>query len=255
VSSNIRHGHSSSKVDRSPASLAAQVGRATTSGKDGNLLTFTEVQSKDRAEQLHDVEGWGAYTPHTETDCAVMWDKAEFTKVAVFTNRLGSKTFIDGNGNAKKIICATVVLDHKPTWQRLWVSVAHLPSSVQDGDHFSKAQTDKDRVAAWKSAVDDWTVTRQNQRDKYEQDRSMHVADWNVNFRMPEWRTEVDNRIAPKDPDTFRGTWVPANMPAGGTLGDRLIDATWTNGTFKDTFLLPDDDSSDHRPYGDVIAW
>ena len=249
MSANIRHGHSSSKVDRSPKSLAQQVGRATTSGKDANLLTFTEVQSKARADALT-TAGWGVFAPHGESDCAVMWDKAEFVKHHAHTNVLGSKTFIDGNGNTKQVICATVVLDHV-SGRRLWVSVAHLPSSVQDGDHFSQAKTDADRVACWKSAVDDWKQTRKNQKDKYDVDTSMHVADWNVNLHMGAWRTEVDNRI---DAAYFAGTWGH-DRPSGGTHGDRLIDATWTNGTFNDTMLLPDDDSSDHRPYGEIIAW
>lgn len=249
MSENIRHGHSSSKVDRSPKSLAEQVKRATHSDRDANLLTFTEVQTKERAGALT-TDGWGVYAPHTETDCAVMWDKDEFGKHHAHTNVLGSKTFIDGNGNKKQVICATVVLDHI-TGRRLWVSVAHLPSSVQEGDHFSKAQTDADRVACWKSAVDDWKQTRKNQKDKYDVDTSMHVADWNVNLHMSEWRTEVDNRLSP---DYFQGTWGH-DRPKGGTHGDRLIDATWTNGTFKDTMLLPDDDSSDHRPYGEIIVW
>jgi hypothetical protein len=250
VSENIRHGHSSSLVSESPKSLAEQVGRATRSGKDANLLTFTEVQSKERAEALQ-TDGWGVYAPHGDTDCAVMWHKGEFTKVDGFTNQLGSKTFIDGNGNKKKVICATTVLDHKPTGKRLWVSVAHLPSSVQDGVHFSNAQTDADRVACWKSAVDDWKATRKNQYDKFKQGTSMHVADWNVNFHMPDWRTEVDGRIGA---DKFQGTWGH-DRPAGGTHGNRLIDATWTNGSFKKTMLLQDDKSSDHRPYGDIIVW
>ena len=53
----IRHGHSSSRYDKPPKTLAEQVGRATTSGKDGNLLTFTEVDTKDRAAKLSAVTG------------------------------------------------------------------------------------------------------------------------------------------------------------------------------------------------------
>jgi hypothetical protein len=252
MSENIRHGHSSSKVDRSPASLAEQVKRATNSSKDANVLTFTEVQSKERADALR-TDGWGTYAPHGETDCAVVWDKQEFDSVDCHTNRLGTETFVDGNGHTKQIICATAVLDHV-SGRRLWISVAHLPSSVQDGDHFSQAQTDADRVRTWKSAVDDWRETRKSQRDKFDTNLSMHVADWNVNLRMGEWRSEVDGRIA-NDPDNFRGTWTANNAPKDGTHGDRLIDATWTDGSFKDTALLQDDDSSDHRPFGEIIVW
>jgi hypothetical protein len=248
---NVRHGHSSSKVDQSPASLAKLVGRATSSGKDANLLTYTEVQTADRAEALV-TEGWGKYTPHGETDCALMWLKSEWAPVDCHTNQLGSKTFVDGNGNTKKVICATAVLDHKPSGWRLWVSVAHLPSSVQDGDHFSQAQTDADRVACWKSAVDDWRDTRKKQGEKWHHHMAMHVADWNVNLKMSDWRQEVDGRIGA---DSYRGTWTGNNLPSGGTHGDRLIDATWSDGAFQSTMLLDKTDSSDHRPYGEVIGW
>jgi hypothetical protein len=248
----IRHGHSSSRYDKPPKTLAEQVGRATTSGKDGNLLTFTEVDTKDRAAKLS-AEGWGTYAPFKEadTDCALMWDKAEFTKVAAFTSRLGDGTWHMDGGHDRKVVCATMVLDHV-SGHRLWVSVLHLPSSVQEGDHWSNDQTDQDRVRCWKEGVEAWREKRKTAKDKHHQDVSMHVADWNVDCRSGKWRDEIDKRIGA---DAFRGTWTKDNLPKGGTHGDRLIDATWSNGKFKSVMLLPDDDSSDHRPYGDVIGW
>jgi hypothetical protein len=250
---SIRHGHSSSRYDKPPKTLAEQVGRATTSGKDANLLTFTEVDTKDRAAKLQ-ADGWGSYAPFKEadTDCALMWDKAEFEKLAAFTSRLGNSTWHMDGGHDQKIVCATMVLKHLPSGNKLWVSVLHLPSQVQEGDRFSNDQTDQDRVKCWKQGVDAWREKRKDAEANHHQDVSMHVSDWNVDFRSKHWRDEVDGRIGA---DKFRGTWTADNLPNDGTHENRLIDATWTNGKFKDTMLLPDDDSSDHRPCGEVIGW
>ena len=71
---------------------------------------------------------------------------------------------------------------------------------------------------------------------------------WRTGTSTSRWqiaREEVDKRIGA---EKFRGTWTSSNLPNGGTHGDRLIDATWSNGKFQDTMLLPDDDSSDHPP-------
>jgi len=248
----VRHGHSSSRYDKPPKTLAQQVGRATTSGKDANLLTFTEVEGKDRCGALS-ADGWGTYCGYKDgdTDAAVMWDKDEFSKVAAFVSRLGDTTWHMDGGHDQKVVCATVILDHE-SGRRLWVSVLHLPSQVQEGDRFSNDQTDADRVRCWKQGVDAWRVKRQDAQEKHCQHMSMHVADWNVDFRSGVWRSEVDGRIGA---NKFRGTWTGENAPQGGTHGDRLIDATWADGKFKQVMLLNDDDSSDHRPYGDVIAW
>lgn len=249
----VRHGHSSSRYDKPPKTLAEQVGRATTSGKNGNLLTFTEVAGKDRCSALT-TDGWGKYCGYVDgdNDCAVMWDKNEFTKVSAFVSKLTEETWHMDGGHDRRQTCATVILDHHDSGKRLWVSVAHLPSQVQEGDHWSNDQTDQDRVKVWKAGVEAWRDKRQDAKEKHHQAMSMHVADWNVNLRSSKWRGEVDKRIGA---DAFRGTWTKDNLPQGGTHGDRLIDATWSNGKFKDVMLLPDDDSSDHRPYGDVIGW
>lgn len=244
----IKHAHSSGKFDGSKDALAKQVKTFTSSDEGWNLLSWTEV--KGRADILS-AKGWGTYAPQS-TDCAFMFRKSVYELVAKSDNQLTSKTFIDGNGNTKKIIAPTIVLNSKDGI--LWTSVAHLPSSVQEGDHFSTKKTDQDRVACWKSSVSGWKDLRQKQRDKYHQTISLHIADWNVNFRMSTFRKEVDNRIA-GDPSNFRGTWTPSNEPKDGTLGSRLIDAGWTNGAFSSTGLLPDDNASDHRPFYEKINW
>jgi hypothetical protein len=44
-------------------------------------------------------------------------------------------------------------------------------------------------------------------------------------------------------------------MPNGGTHGDRLIDASWNTVKANKCKLLKDDGSSDHRPWGEALAW
>lgn len=244
---NIRHGHSSSRYDRSPKSLAEQVGRLVDQDGDrtGNLLTYTEVGTPERADKLR-ADGWGRFVPQNKTDCAVMWLKADWTKVHTEVALLTDKTWVDGHGNSHKTKCATVVLDHRDG-HRLWVAVAHLPSEVQDGDAFADHPA---KVEAWKDAVDNWPEYQAEQRDLWFHDRQMYVADWNVDLRSAHWRGYLNDVFPKCDP-----TWRKGHMPEDGTHNLGLIDATYTSAKYLKVGLLKDDDSSDHRPYGEKIGW
>lgn len=79
----------------------------------------------------------------------------------------------------------------------------------------------------------------------------MIVADWNVDFFMSEWRSTVQGYF----PSMFLG-WSGHMPPKGkGTHGSRLIDGTMATAKATKCQLLKDDDSSDHRPYGEAVPW
>lgn len=245
----IRHVHSSSRYDRSPQSLTAEFGRVTAADDpDANLCTYTEVGDPKRADALRKqakADGWGVYCPDTKTDCAVAWPKDLWTKTAGNVHQLTPKTW-DMNGKPMKTVAAYVVLDHKKHDVRLWVSVAHLPSGVQDGDKF----TDTDRSRAWRDAVAGWHDWWRNKaRLKWSPDVAMLVADWNVDFHRASWRDYVQDVF-----DSMHLCWR-GNMPNGGTHGSRLIDASWQTYPANKCRLLADNDSSDHRPWGQILPW
>jgi hypothetical protein len=170
-----------------------------------------------------------------------MWDKAEFEKASAEVHRLSEETWKDGHGHVHHADATTVVLDHK-SGNRLWCSLIHLPSDVQDGCELA----DNQRSVVWRQAVTGWGKYHKNHKNDWHCDQTMYVADWNVDFRKQCWREYVNNQYP-----NCKGTWRKDHLPADGTHGDRLIDATWTDGKFNKALLLPDDKSSDHRPDGE----
>lgn len=239
----VVHGHASSRYDKPPSTLADQVARAV-DVDEANLLSWTEVGDPDRAAKLK-ADGWGSFTPHKKTDVAWMWRKSVWDLVEKHVKELTPKTWTDGQGHKHWTRCATVVLDGPQG--RLWASVAHLPSGVQDGNKFDADHPAK--VAAWKDAVRGWADYHQRQVDNWRPDLTMYVADWNVDFHSGHWRDWVQG-VFPKMVLTWKG-----DMPAGGTHGDRLIDATWATRNGRCVLLDKRSGTSDHRPYAEKIGW
>jgi hypothetical protein len=245
-----RHAHSSSRYDRSTSSLDKQVNKgATHEDPSANLMTFTEIGNKERAEAC-EADGWGHYHPHDKTDCAVMWRKSKWEKVnSGSTRKLTDKTW-QISGNTHKLVGASIVLKDadNDTGRRLWVAVVHFPSGVQDGHGWAK--DNDDAVKAWQDGIRGLKDWRNDQKESYGVDLAMLCADWNVNLKLDFFRDYIRN-VFPNMSCTWRSPY-----PNGGTHGDRLIDATWTDGRRdEDAWLLKDDDSSDHRPYADIVDW
>lgn len=242
----IRHAHSSSFYLGSPLSLAKQVKRAV-EAKDPNatVMTFTEVGSPARTAVLEkaDPEHWAAWVPGA-SDVGLMWRHKQWRPVWKEPHKLTDKTWTDGHGRKHETWCATALLDHS-SGPSMFLSVCHLPSHVQDGDHFyPNAQ-----AAAWKSACRGWQDYWTKARKKDHPDLAMLVADWNVDFHSAHWRQVVAGYF-PGMVNTWQG-----HMPAQGTHGRRLIDGTMATTKADACFLLRDDTSSDHRPYGEIVPW
>lgn len=244
---NPRHVHSSSRYDASLAALDQQVSKVSThEDPSANLYTLTEIGTAERAAQC-EADGWGHFHPHDKTDCAVMWRKSRWEKIETSTRRLTDKTWVV-SGHTHKLVAAAVVLGDTESNRRLWVAVVHFPSGVQSGHGW--ATDNDDAVAAWQSGIKGLKEYRTDQKNQYGIDCAMLCADWNVNFKIEYFRDYVRNVF-----DQMTCTWQKP-YPNGGTHGDRLIDATWTDGVREqDAWLLKDDDSSDHRPYADIVTW
>lgn len=246
----FRHAHSSSLYSASPKSLANQVERAT-SADDPNatLLTFTEVGSDKRAQVLKDAdpEHWAAWVPG-KTDVGIMWRKGQFSAVWKEAKKLTDKTWTDGQGRKHETYAGTVLLEHLDTGALAFISVCHLPSNVQNGDKFN----DNAQARAWKDAVAGWHEYWNNKRKKHHPAVGLIIADWNVDFHRSSWMQYVKDVF-----DSMYCTWGGDREPNAdkGTHGNRLIDATWTTHKPSKAKLLKDDNSSDHRPYGEAIPW
>ena len=246
--STVRHAHSSSLYDRAPQLLAKQVKRAVEAkNPSATLITFTEVGSPEREQVLYkaDPDSWAAWVPEP-SDVGIMWRRKQFEPRWKETHKLTDKVWTDGHGRKHETWAASAVLDHRDGMS-LFISVCHLPSHVQDGDRFydnAQARAWRDALAGWN---DYWTSKRKSDRP----DLGMIVADWNVDYFRGHWRRYVGGKF----PGLKLG-WAGNMPPQGhGTHGDRLIDATWATSQAGQCFLLRDDASSDHRPYGEIISW
>jgi hypothetical protein len=244
----IRHRHSSSRYDRPASSLAAQVKQFTSSS--ANLCTFTEVNNDRRAATLK-AAGWQTVRgresqPGQAQECAIMVRTQHFRVVAWGSKKVTEVTWSFGKAPMQQwaVWC---VLDPG----KVFVSVLHCPSGVEGGKAWSPDPADADNVKAWKAGVKGWgDWTWKTVRPKYKTQKHMLVADWNLNLREAWCREQIDSRL----PEPLRCQWRTP-YPKDGTHGSRLIDGTWADFGGGDSFLVKDDASSDHRPYGDTLAF
>jgi len=247
--SDVLHAHSSSLYSESPGSLADQVERAIEhDDPPATTLTFTEVGSTARTEVLKDADPdtWAAWVP-SQSDVGIMWRKTEFHPVWKEPTKLTDKVWTDGHGRKHETWAATALLEHS-SGRTLFLSVCHLPSHVQNGDHFY----DNAQARAWKDAVPGWADYWNAVRKQDHPTIGMLCGDWNVDVHDSTWMQRVGDYF----PSMFN-TWAGDREPAGdkGTHGNRLIDFTMSTVKPSKAKLLKDDASSDHRPYGERIKW
>ena len=243
----IRHAHSSSLYDGPKSGLKDEMKRlVNATDPSANLATLTEVGSDERTQILKDAAPgeWGAWVPD-QSDVGVMWDKADWELKTKEAHKLTDKTWTDGQGRKHTTWAASAKLKSTHDGRTIYLGISHLPSHVQDGNSFhNNAQ-----AAAWKDAVKGWHTYWNDFRNEHHPDAGFLVADWNIDFHSQHWRDYVQG-VFPSLHLSWKG-----NMPSGGTHGKRLIDATWATVKPYAARLLKDDDSSDHRPYGDAFKW
>lgn len=219
----IVHVHSSSLYSRPAATL---VQAFTDYAVVADLVTWTEVPPRGRALRR---SGWGAYSRPARTDVAVSWRRTVWTPEARWITRL-----------APRQVAAWLLLI-RSDGLRVLVTVAHMPAHVELGDRFRPGVPG--RVATWQTAVTRWAAQVRAARRQDHPDRVIVAADWNIDLRRPVWRRYLLARFP-----GLRVTWARPLPRVGTHRGGRLIDATLTNARGR-ARLLPDDRSSDHRPY------
>lgn len=222
----VRHVHASSRFDRSPEALHAQVERLT---QRAGVATWTEVDAPARARALR-VPGWRVFG----AESAVSWRLERWRLVHAQRDRITPETW-----------AVSVILEDRGTGERLAVSVVHMPAHVEYGDGFRfNRQAD-----VWRAAVAGQRRLNRALGDRWRPSARLVAGDWNVDLRRPSWR----HRMARAFP-RLRVTWHHP-LPAGGThRGGRLIDATFSTARGR-AHLARDDTSSDHRPYRDRLEW
>jgi hypothetical protein len=228
------HTHASQRYDRPTAALAADIRRHTAAA---DLLTVTEIQEPARARVLHRQPGWGAYTD-PRTDLGIAWDRTRWRLIGRPRAWHLTRAYPDVYG----AWALAVVLAPRAGGRPLFVTVAHLPSAVEDGPRWRAGR----HPPAWRAAVNGWHRRIRAVRLRRPLP-ALIAADWNLDLRRPGWRRVVSSAFPAQ-----HLTWA-APLPARGThAAGRLIDGTLTTLTGR-ARLLPKTPASDHTAYSERL--
>lgn len=239
----FKHTHSSGRYD----AAADRLNNAARSySKTSSLLTFTEVSSEARERALQ-LPGFKVLaTDHgLKDDSAIVFDTSIWELVEHHPVLVGRHRFKIGRHLSSPLWAQVAVLEHKVAKKRIVVGVCHFPSSVE-GDLAHKRRTD--RVLAWNQATGQLRKHVNKMKRKYKAKGAILSADWNINFKHRWARAFVKAKFP-----LWTLVWSKT-LPARGTHGARLIDAAVLKGLrVLKAFVEPDDNSSDHVPWSEVI--
>lgn len=212
----VDHVHSSSRYDRSPASLSRVAHRFAATA--ATVITWTEVSNDARARQLR-VPHWRVYSPE-RTDVAVSWVGTTWKTHATSVRTLSRFHFTTLGGHRSITQRAAVaVLDRRADKLRALVVAVHLPARK-----FSSPA----RARVWRTSLAELHALVPIWRHRWSPDLVIVAGDWNADPRT----------IARRFP-SLRLTWRGVPPSVNGTL---------TNGRGYARLLAPTP-SSDHRPY------
>lgn len=236
---NVKGFHNSGRWDRSDESLERNVRRLRRDGR--SFGTRTEMNSRSFHDELHWPEdGWGHYHPMTDwgkANCSVEWEWDTWALVEQGTQVLTDiRVRTKGGHLLPPSVLVWVLLEHKATRRKLDLSTAHMNlhnTPLRNRAWHEEARTLNTRFKGLHRKHPDWELAYQA-----DVNRTQRLK---MNQRM---LREITNGTG------MRNLWV-GNLPArGGTHGKRaILDAALTT-TPGRIYLLPDDASSDHRPFG-----
>lgn len=246
------HIHSSSRYDRSLASLEASAARYNS---DAELVTYTEVEFERRERALRRANGkaFGLVSgdESNANDCAIAYSKERFELLYEEQFQNATQVIYRTDGHQRDLPYSTIgIFKDKKNGKVFVVGVAHYASGVE-GELYRNDQTYR-RAIQWRQSTKNTKKRVNRLAKKYNADARMVVADWNVNFKKA-WVRAMVKLIAP----SYTNAWTNVNV-SGGTHGNRIIDATILRGALKvkgSAKLYADDASSDHRPYIETLVW
>lgn len=240
--SEFGHTHSSSRFNRSPASLLAAIKEYAA---DSDLITLTETEYPGRKAVLHQLAGFGVVTGHANNrdDCSILYRRTRFRLIYSEQYKLSNRSlWLMGHRTPPSYACYAVFEDEL-TGLRFVVGVYHTPSAVQQA--LFKRMFKSLGAVAWQINTRSFRHRANQLRREHNAQGEMLAADWNSDFHLA-WFRALIKQIYP----AWTLNWN-VDMASGYTHDHRLIDGTLVKGglTVVKTHLSPDDDSSDHRPY------
>ena len=239
----IRTAHSSGRWDRSPELLARNIRRMREGGR--SIVTRTEMGKPGFHDALDQGDSWRAHHPLTDhglADCSIEWDNDVWTCRRAFTKQLTEiRVFTRLGFQLPPTLAVCALLVHRETGRELLVATFHR----------NLKNTARRRAARAAEARTLRAFVRTQQ--KKHPDRAVVLQfDENSNQRLPWLRGIL--RASVQRGTRLRNLWVGHLPPSGGTHGRSLLDVTLSTLPGR-SWLLADDDSSDHRPYATEMEW
>lgn len=249
MSKSFVHIHSSSRYDRSKASLR----NATTRyNRRADLVTYTEVEREYREDVIRKVNGeeFGFVSGDNSDadDCGISYRRSRFKLVYSEQYQHATQEVFFPNGKPRKLPWATIaVLDDIQAGRRVVIAVAHFTAAVET--ELWRNNSTYRRVIQWRQSAKNIKRRTNRLAKKFKADARIVCGDWNVNYKRP-WVQALIKAIAPK----YRCTVKNPNFSTHG--GGRLIDFTILRGKMDgDAKAFRDDNSSDHAPYIETLTW
>lgn len=198
----------SGRYDRPPSVVKRAVNLSTLDPRRDFIL-FTEVSGDARAAAAKK-KGW-TLCRDTRGDLGEVAFMSRDSRWEVEKHR----TYVLGPdlGPGGRIVAIMVLVRHRKTNERVVLSVAHLPATVE-------GHWDGERAEAHRKAVDRWRRIFKAWRRAYQPDGEFAIADWNLNIHARWVREWVDEAWPALDIPPY---WT--KVPKGSThAGGRLID-------------------------------
>lgn len=236
----IKGFHNSGRFDRSDELLEANVHRMRTGGR--TFGTRTEMTNPEFRDELHwPKDGWAHFHPRTEyglTNCTIEWSTR--------TWKLIDQDVID----LTDIRITTQGGFLLPPSQAPWVLLEHIRTGVEmelSTAHNNLHNTPK-RNAAWMDEAKTIRAHWKRSRRRHPERIRVHQADINRTQRLPKNQALVQRTML--HATDMKNLWIGQIPKTGGTHGKRaILDVPFANRPGR-VFLLGDDASSDHRPFG-----
>ena len=239
----IRTAHSSGRWDRSPELLARNIARMREGGR--TIVTRTEMGRNDFHNLLLTGDSWRAHHPltdHGRADCSIEWNTHVWRCERAFTKQLTEiRVFTRLGFQLPPTIAVCALLKHHSTGRELMVATFHR----------NLKNTARRRAARAAEARTLRAFVR-TQQAKHPDRAVVLQFDENSNQRLPWLRGIL--RATVQQGTRLRNLWVGHLPENGGTHGRSLLDVTLSTLPGR-SWLLADDESSDHRPYASEMEW
>lgn len=213
------------------------------------VLAVTEIDRNIRALVLQQI-GWNSIhgDKGPRDDCGIATKKSKFTVIEEDTHTLSHRRYRNERGDEADTTEAAYQVVKDENEDVLVIGSIHTPHGMTE--ELRKGEIRSDVAHAYVDIVAGYFAYAIVLMDKHGATRAALSGDWNLNFREPWVRTWFA-----KNYPGWHLNWDPKHMPAKGTHGREIIDATFLKGlhVVGQPKILRDDPHDDHTGYVETL--